>query len=342
VTMTERGPILANLQLEGVFDHDLFNQELADFTEKVWTSDMIQIEPLYVQEEVFRQDSIRFRITNPFDVPVKVRMEHGFSWDFKADIARPELMLQPNSVEFVSMELTARKQKALDLMSPVKLKAEVAVQEEGKGDYFLPFEFNVSPLRKYELKKSTGRVKADGKLNEWATLPYTLSTPEGGRFGVSYDDSFVYVGIQVNDGEVINNAEGATMSQDFVGFVLDGQPMAKSVSEKGEGSFKNSLYFLVSPEDKTGKSSVRDLNDAEKQLEWKCVRNKEGYAFELAVPISYLQKQQGNHWQNMRLNVIVQDKDAKSSTRVTWKNSWNSRDNIPGSGMFFRNVNGKM
>ena len=341
VTMTEKGPILANLQLEGVFDHDLFNEELAAFTKKLWTSDMIRIEPLYVQD-AFRHDSIRFRITNPFDVPVKVKMDHGFSWDFKADIARPELLLQPNSVEFVSIELTARKQKALESMKPVKVEAEVAVQEQGKGDYFVPFEFHVAPLRRYELKKSAGRIKPDGKLNEWATLPYTLNTPEGGRFGVTYDNKLIYLGIQVNDSEVINSAEGATMSQDFVGFVLDGQPMAKSVSEKGEGAFKNSLYFLVSPEDKTGKSSVRDYGDAEEQLEWKCVQNKEGYAFEVAIPISYIQKQQGDHWQNIRVNVVVQDKDARSSTRVTWQPNWSNRDNIQGSGMFFRNVNGKM
>ena len=342
VTMTERGPILANLQLDGVFNHDLFNEELAAFTDKLWTSNMIQIEPLYVNDGVFRHDSLRFRITNPFDVPVKVKMDHGFSWDFKADIARPELTLQPNSVEFVTLELTARKQKAVELMKPLEVKAEVAVQEDGKGDYFVPFEFHVAPLRKYELRKANGRIKPDGKLNDWETLPYSLDTPEGARFGVSYDSKFIYLGIQVNDSEVINGAEEQTMSQDFVGFALDGQPMVKSVSEKGEGSFKNSLYFLVSPEDKTGKASVRDLDGAEEELEWKCVRNKEGYAFEVAIPISYVQKQQGEHWQNIRVNLVVQDIDAKSSTRITWKPHWSGRDNVQGSGMFFRDVNGKM
>ena len=342
VTMTDKGPILANLQLEGVFDHDLFNEELAAFTKKLWTSDMIRIEPLYVQDAVFLNDSIRFRITNPFDVPVKVKMDHNFSWDFKADIARPELTVQPNSVEFVSLELTARKQKSLESMKPVKVEAEVAVQEEGKGDYFVPFEFQVAPLRKHVLQKVGGRVKLDGKLNEWETLPNTLDTPEGGRFGVNYDNKFVYVGIQVNDSEVINSAEETTTSQDFVGFVLDGQPMAKSVSEEGEGSFKNSLYFLVSPEDKSGKNSVRDLDDAEEKLEWKCIRNKEGYAFEIAIPISYVQEQQGEHWQNLRVNILVQDKDAKSSVRTMWQPNWSSRNNIPGSGMFFRDVKSKL
>ncbi len=337
VTMTDRGPILANLHLDGVFDHDVFNEELTAFTRKLWASDIMRIEnPLYVDGLEFRQDSVRFRISNDFDVPVKVKMSPGFSWDFKTDIANPEFTVPPNSVKFVSMELTSRKQKEIELMKPVKVKAEVAVQQEGKSNFFIPFEFNVAPLRKYELKK-TASIKVDGALNEWATLPYALPTQdEGSRFGLTYDNRFVYLGIQVYDSELINGVATATSNKDYVGFVLDAQPIAKSISEKGDNGFKNSLYFIASPEDDSGKSSVSELGDSENQLEWKCVKNKNGYAFEVAIPIEYVQKQQGENWQNVRVNVVVQDDDANSSTRIIWQPNWSSRDNVAGSGMFYR------
>ena len=341
VTMTDRGPIVANLQLEGVFDHDVFNEELTTFTKKVWTSDVIRIEePLYVEGAAFKQDSIRFRINNNFDVPIKVKMDAGFSWDFKADIANPEFTVAPNSVKFVSMELVARKQMEIESMKPVKVKADVAVQQEGKGDFFVPFEFNVAPVRKYDLKKA-GSIKVDGKLEEWGSLPHVLTTPEGGGFGVRYDSKFIYLGVQVNDTEVINAAASTTSSQDFVGFVLDGQPLTKSAAEKGENGFKNSLYFITSPEDASGKSSVSDLGDPEKLLSWKCIRNNKGYAFEIAIPVEYVQKQQGDRWQGVRVNVVVQDKDAKTSTRVLWQPDWRQSGNISGSGMFFRDGNGE-
>jgi hypothetical protein len=340
VTMTDRGPILANLHLEGVFDHDVFNEELTAFTRKLWSSDMIRIEdPLYVNDSAFGRDSVRFRINNNFNEPVKVKMDPGFSWDFKTDIANPELTVPPNSVKFVSMELTARRQKEIELMNPVKVKAQVAVQQEGKSDIFVPFEFNVAPLRKHELKKAAGTIQVDGKLNEWESLPYSLTLPEkGSRFGISYDSRTIYLGIEVKDSEVVNGAANTTSGQDFVGFMLDGQPITKSISEKGESGFKNSLYFIASPENDTGKSSVWELSEAEKQLEWKCIRNKNGYSFEVAVPIEYVQRQQGDSWQTVRVNVVVQDKDANSSTRVMWHPDWNSRDNISGSGMFYRNL----
>ena len=338
VTMTDRGPILANLHLDGVFDHDVFNEELTTFTRTLWASDIIRIEnPLYVNSAGFKHDSVRFRINNNFDVPIKVKMSPAFSWDFKSDIANPEFTVPPNSVKFVSMDVVARNQKEIESVKAVKVKAEVAVQEEGKSEFFVPFEFNVAPLRKYELKKAASSIKVDGSLNEWASLPYTLATPEeGSRFGVTHDSKFIYLGIQVNDTEVINGAADATSRQDFVGFALDGQALIKSISEKGEGGYKNSLYFIASPADKTGKNSIGDLGDAEKQLEWKCIKNKNGYAFEIAIPIEYAKKQQGDNWQNIRLNVVVQDKDGNSSTRVLWQPNWSSRDNVAGSGMFYR------
>lgn len=344
VTMTDRGPILANLELDGVFDHNVFNEELTAFTEKLWNTEVVKLEqPLYVNGTSFTQDSVRFRITNNFDVPITVKLDHGFSWDFKADIAMPEITVQPNSVKFFSMELTARKKKDIESLKPVKMKAQVAVQQTGKSDLFVPFEFNVAPLRKYELKATSNAMKVDGNLSDWSSLPYALATPEAGsKFGITYDSKFVYVGIQVNDTELINSASTPTFNQDFAGFVLDAQPMAKSVSEKGDEWFKNSLYFIASPEDESGKSSVWDLSETEKQLAWKCVKNKTGYAFELAVPIEYMQKLQGDQWQNIRLNVIVQDKDAKSSNRVLWQPNWRERDNVAGSGMFFRAMKNKM
>lgn len=346
VTMTDQGPVLANLHLDGVFDHDVFNDELAALTQRIRSSAPVQlVAPLFMENGSFRRDSIQFRVTNPFDVPIKVKLTHSFSWDYKADIATPELTIPPNSVEFVAMELIARKQKAPEHLRAIKVKAEVAIQDGGKHDFFVPFEFNVAPLPKYQLERTSRPIKIDGVLNDWTSLPNTLSLPEGGRFGIVSDDKFIYLGVQVNDSEIMNNASGTPTRQDYVAFVLDAQPLAKSAAEKGNARYENSLHFIVSPEEKRGKIAVMYLDDHEKQLAWKCIRNKEGYAFEIAIPISYIQSKQGEHWRHFRLNVMAQDKDPEKTSlpdRASWHPIWTDRDHVPGSGMFFRNANGKM
>lgn len=340
VTMTDQGPIFANLQLEGIFDDAPHTEEIQKFTEKIWSSEIIRTEPVYVREPTFRKDSIRFRLTNPFDVPVKVKLSNGFSWDMKTDLPKPEITLAPNSVSFLAMGLEARKEKPAEQLKSVKMKAEVAVQDgTKKATLLVPFEFNVAPVKRYELKKSSGKVTVDGKLDDWKTLPYTFGAPESAQFGVTYDDNFLYLGVQVNDAEIIALADQAAFRQDFVGFVIDGQPTAKSASDRGDDWFKNSIYFIASPEDANQKNAIWDMSEEEKALAWKCIRNKSGYAFEVAVPLSYIQKQQGNNWQTVRVNVVVQDVDKSgtpNSKRAFWQPNWREADNISGSGMFFR------
>jgi 3',5'-cyclic AMP phosphodiesterase CpdA len=337
VTMTEQGPILANLHLDGILAEDFFTEQLAAYTSKIWSSNIIRVEPLYVEDDNFKSDSLRFRLTNSFDTPVSVKFSPGFSWDLKGDIASPESILPPNSVGFTAMTVESRKGKQLESLRPIKVKAEIAVHEEGKADFFVPLEFNVAPVRKYALTKTNKPVRVDGALDEWKSLPYTIATKEGARFGIHYDDSNIYLAVAVTDTEVISEAGTGTSNQDFVGFVIDGQPTATSAVDKGEGWFKNSLYFIASPADKSGTSSTSDMSEEEKSLSWKCIKTKGGYAFEVAVPLSYVQKQQGNNWQTVRVNVVVQDKDSSSSSpRVMWQTNWRDAGHVPGSGMFFK------
>ncbi len=339
VTMTEKGPVLANLQLEGIFDKNLHTEEIEAFTSKLWAADIVRIEPLFINNHVFKRDSMKLRLTNPYDLPMKVKLSHSFSWDIKADIREPEVLLEPNSVKFIAIEMEARKEKPLEKLKGVKLKAEVAVENSpGKGDFFVPFEFTALPVKKYDLVKTSDRIKIDGNLSDWKSLPYELSSSEGARFGMLYDKSYVYIGVQVNDSEVISSTSQTTFQQDFVGFVFDAQPLAKSAADKGDEWFKNSLYFITSPEDRTGKNTVWDLGDEEKALEWKCIPNEKGFAFEVAIPISYIQKFQGSNWQTARINIVVQDRDTNSNenSRTTWQPNWRDGSNIPGSGMFFK------
>ncbi len=335
ITMTDRGPVLANLQLEGIFDEKMHTEAVESFTTKLWSSDVIRVEPLYL-DGPFRKDSIRFRVTNSYDVPMTVRFSSGFSWDIKSDFPKPETTVPPNSVVFLAMGVEPRKNKPVEQLQPVKVKAEVAIKNQrGKAEFFVPFQFHAAPVKRYSLTKRKTDVKIDGNLAEW-DLPYALTTPEGAAFHIQYGATHVYLAVQVNDKDIQNKTDVPTFSQDFVGFVMDGQPQAQSASETGEDWFKKSLYFIVSPEDAKGKNSVWDMEESEKGLEWKCVRNSGGYAFEVAVPIDYFKKMQGD-WRTLRLNVVVQDKDGTAKPqRMFWQPNWRDANHIPGSGMFFK------
>lgn len=336
ITMTEQGPVLANLQLEGIFDAQLHTEKIEAFTSKLWASDVVRVEPLYIKGQ-FKKDSVRFRLTNSFDTPITVKFNTGFSRDLKTDFPTPEVVLQPNSVKFVALDLEARKPKAIESIKPIKVKAEVAVtgQPTAGADFFVPFDFNVVPLKRYELIKTTKPIQVDGKLNEWQ-LPYSLPTDEPVRFGITYDNANLYLAIQVTDNEILAPSDLPAFNQDFVGFVVDGQPLAKSAGDRGEAWFKNSLYFIAGPEDQSGKNSTWDLGEEEKALKWKCIQSEKGYSFELAIPLTYISNLQGANWQTVRVNIVTQDKDATGTKRTFWYPNWRENDHVTGSGMFFK------
>jgi hypothetical protein len=335
ITMTDRGPILANLHLDGVFDEQVHTEQVGAFTSKLLASQAVRPDALYA-DGAFKKDSVRFRITNTYDVPMTVRFSSGFSWDLKTDFPRPERVVPPNSVAFVSMGVEAKKGKPAEQIRSLPVKAEVSVKDQpGKTEFFVPFAFHVAPVKRHALQKRKAAVTVDGNLNEWE-LPFSVASADGASFNIQYDAENVYLAVQVNDADIQNKADVPTFSQDFVGFVMDGQPQAQSACETGEGWFKKSLYFIVSPEDESGKNSVWDLEEAEKSIVWKCVRNAKGYALEVAAPADYFRKLQGE-WRTLRLNIVIQDKDGNGKPqRYFWQPNWRDANTVTGSGMFFR------
>ena len=83
------------------------------------------------------------------------------------------------------------------------------------------------------------------------------------------------------------------------------------------------------------------------QLQWMasgievaCVRKPSGgWTAEVAIPAKHLELSAGRAWEKLRLNICVYDRDADNGETVTslwWRTAWDSPDNNPGSGTFYR------
>ena len=68
------------------------------------------------------------------------------------------------------------------------------------------------------------------------------------------------------------------------------------------------------------------------------VQTDNGYAVEVSVPISYLEKFQTGDWKNVRINFMINDYDQGGNhvTRISWKPNWTEEENYLGSGTFFK------
>jgi len=106
VTMTDDGPRLANLLLEGIHDEDILDEAELDFVYTFTQNGGIGIEPIYVAgDDVSGKLNTRLRITNDADMPLEFAAAFGISGN-GIDVPAPlSATIEPNSVEFFDLVL---------------------------------------------------------------------------------------------------------------------------------------------------------------------------------------------------------------------------------------------
>lgn len=343
VTMTDDGPILANLQLEGIWDENVSTKATREFVQEVWAKRPIQVEPFYLKGTKFKTGKVRIKLSNDKDVPMLVKLKKDFSWDLKTSLATNKVEVQPNSVAFVDLELAPKTQKNFMDLDAIKITATVSYLAEELPKIDMPFTFNIGAEPAFKLAKAPSKVNIDGQLNEWKALPFLVESDNlediSARFTTAIDEEYLYVAAAVTDDDLQLDTTTVAWQQDFIGVVLNADPLSKSVMDTGPGWYTNSILCTVTAETKTQRSSS-DYEDRYPAdfLKWKCIARPGGYDMEMAIPISYIKERQGENWQTARINIILQDQDAgeESKPRYRWRKDWRGNENRIGSGMFFR------
>ena len=345
VTMTEQGPVLANLLLDGIWSEDVVTKASMDFFEALIERRPIRIEPLFTEGDSFAEGQVMVKVFNDENVPMSVEWGQSFSWDLSGKLSEPATTVPPNSVDTLLVQLKARDGRVAvsPEMAGLPLKAEVRLDSSAYPGLSVPFSFNLQPAARYRLEKARQPVSVDGDLAEWAEMPYQLmDEPEAGlsaRFGLQYDEEWLYIAAEVRDDELLLDTAEVAWRQDYVGFVLNGEPMAVSAMRKGKGWYENSILFTVAPATDRLPASVYYEDRLPEGTQYHCAATgDQSYRLEAAIPLAYIRERQGDNWRSMRFNLIVQDRDSGKEDwpRYTFMPDWRGDKNFVGSGMFFR------
>lgn len=344
VTMTDEGPIMANLLLEGIWDEDVVTSESGAFIKAVTGQRPIRIAPLLQEEDHFDSAQLMVKVFNDQNFPMQVKWGQQFSWGLTGTLSEPVTIVPPNSVDTLLVDLKARKgTTSIEDLDALPLKAEVSFETSAFPDISVPFSFNLRPAQRFNLEAASKAVKIDGKLRDWKALPYTLQDlPEASlsaRFNLAYDEDYLYIAAEVQDDDLIVDTSEVSWRQDFVGFVLNADPTPVSASRTGDGWYKNSVLFTVSPETKDLPASVFYEDKLPAGTLYRCKAGTDGrYVLEAAVPMAYIKERQGDNWRSIRFNLVLQDRDSGTEEwpRYQFMPDWRGKDNYVGSGMFFR------
>jgi len=347
VTMTEEGPLLANLFLDGIWDENVVTDEIVELVRN--KPSPIEIEPVYFSDIQAAQVSTNIRITNDSDFPMKVKMVSKTHPYLFLKMDQSALEIAPNDVTILNLEIANFKRADLSKVVPIEINSEISYQYTGNTDVVFDQKIQFAPTYKNPISKATSTITVDGKFSDWEDnwewipisgfkgKPFDYRGEKDFKmsFNSIYDKENLYLAVQISDDEIFHNAELQPWSQDMVAIALDARPPEQSYFNNGRGSGKSWLPIFLNFNEEKPIQQRQDLPD---DLEYSFTKHSGGVNLELSIPISYLDKMQMHPWTSFRLGIGYIDFDEKGESKSEhyWYPAWSSPDSFHGSGMFFK------
>lgn len=351
VTMTEDGPRLANLMLDGIHDEHIRSESDAAIMVSFASAGAVQAEPIYVTTPTVSGElRTRLRLTNDADTPLEFNAAFEATVDGGSTPPPVAATIGPNSVAFVELALPIGTPLPVGQVLPYFLEWSARLPAS-ENTFTGTLYFGAD--KRWPITRSTQSITVDGDLSDWDALPYDAlivdleparknwAGPEDGalKFGLAYDDAYVYLAAEVVDNEVVTDPAAVPWEQDGVMVFFDARPDPQRSAGRGQGAMTEYLLIASTPGE-SGPETVFMPEILPRALKVTNLRTPRGYNVEIAIPISYLNRQQGGDWQAFRLGVRMSDYDAGEKTgdesSLSWRPWWQSEYTFPGSGTFVK------
>ncbi|MEX0312613.1 MAG: sugar-binding protein [Allomuricauda sp.] len=343
-TMTKDGPILANLFLDGIWDEDVTTEAMVDLVRN--KPFPVRIEPIYING-TSEDMSTEVKATNHSDTKMHVTLTGHANDDLFYQFEETSFIVEPNDVKTFNLNLKNVDKKALTDVSPIQIKAEIIYEFEKQPNVSFSSLLNFKPFHRNIIKK-VSKVKLDGNLKDWKNANWvTIKDVKGSpfdyhgsddlslKFATAYDDDNFYVAIDLTDDNLKVSEEGSFWNQDGLIFGLDARPKHQSAYNAGKGRGTDWFAYLRTFKKENPVYNEKGLPTA---VATEVNMTETGAILELAVPMAYINKMSGNDWSSIRFGIGYYDHDADDENETThfWFPTWSGSEDIPGSGMFFR------
>lgn len=347
VTMTDEGPILANLLLEGIWPEDVRDERTEELQAKLIDDHSITLQPIVFDGDAFTGGRSGLRFNNDTDLPVELTLSLRQTANTHFEGKREQTLdVPPNEVVTVDYGFS-------------DVEAGVGEGVIAEVDWALSFKLDnetfkfdgqekIAAVRARPIKQAT--IKVDGEIGDWPELPYQFTgdalasgrdrawrgRADGDfRFGVAADADYLYVGVEVTDDAHYSDAKQRTRDQDNIMIALDARPAAIRNVQVGRWP---DLAFTLVPAKNAADTRIEGRDRLPAGTRQVARLTSRGYVVEIAVPKAYLDQKAGESWREVRVNVVVNDRDpaVDGTVSLTWQPDWRSDEALAGSGTFRR------
>jgi len=352
VTMTEEGPRVANLLLDGVLGADGGRNSGGMSPALIDKRLHSACAPLFFDEGSFTSAETEFTLKNDTKIPVMAVVEFVQHPYFTALPKQFDAVLKPGEKVSRPVMIQCEDIKSDVAITPLTARVTFSCQIPGQpGTTIFTRTEQILPERLRSVEAAMKTVTVDGKLNDWGMLPIRCQTPDqvmreaknwsgpqdcAFRFGLRHDAEYLYVAVEVTDDDAYFVKGEHAWFQDGVEIRIDARPDPARSIGKGDKEFDDFIVVSLVPGQNQAQAYQHDR--LPKGLKAVSVATSTGHITEVAIPVKYLNDKQGKAWEYLRVNVAVDDydhgKDGALGSQLWWRPDWRSPESFTGSGTF--------
>lgn len=350
ITMTNNGPIVANLLLEGIWDENVMTENLANFIFPISNDMPITLTPSFIDQQSFTQIDPVLKISNNTDKLMKVELQALANKNMFIDPYALKDTIQPNDVLTIPLTVNGHDIESLSETEGMKLNVKIAYELENRKDVELSEVFSIKPAFRHDLDLLDTSVIIDGNLQEWEEMeykiddkgyieatPFTHTGPKdaSGQFSVKYDDEYLYIAAKITDDEIYVKNGANPIYQDAALIFIDPRPADHYNRTSQSNLFSDWTLIAISPDEE---GTIYQKQRLPVGTKCKIAFADDGYTVEAAIPLRYIREHQQGDWKNVRVNLMISDYDQNGNhvSRISWEPTWTDKDNYLGSGTFFK------
>jgi len=364
VTMTDDGPRVANISLDGIHDKNVRTRQTAELIDGLERGTAIAPDAFLSESRTFGHLAGKLRIRNDGNGPLAL---HGAFQPHPKLITAPaefDCAVGAGSTREIEIRIAATAPvDVLELpplmmdwharwvLTPESTAREQAQQQTLKVDGTRRFMFDMV----FPCPRRREPVKIDGQLDDWPRLPVACDAPaqillasktwngpldSSFRFAAACDDAFLYIAVKAIDDNLVMERNGDPRLQDGIELHLDARPPEERLRGPYR-PFRDFLLVAISPCTEPDRLTLANKDKQPDGLQAACVLTPVGYNTEIAIPIKYIEARQDAPWKSFRLNIALSDfdgphADGANAAQIWWRPDWTRSLNYAESGTFRR------
>ena len=359
VSMTADGPVIANLDLEGIHDEYLLTLEDRETREALDAA----ITPTALRQDVetFESGTQVFVVRNATAQPMQLRAATDGGAAMVASPAAFETTVPPGGETEVRVNLSSREEDGASLRSlaPGSVHWTLETETAAGKPVRTTTRHALLPETSLSIPRRSDPVTVDGNLAEWAELPLGgagFAEVENGdqhrgagdarlSFAIEQDEQNLYIAARVQDDVRMNSADKIARDQDGLRLEIDARPDPARSRNQGlfaairGGEFSQLILATVTLGETAEDEVMRKFFvPKESELLHAAQATEDGYTVEFVLPLAELDAMQEGNWEALRLNLVVMDSDTPEEKPAVlyWRPNRYGDQAMPSSGTFRR------